>query len=57
MSDSNPEIEIEKAVDKVIGHLNKGHVVPRKVDELAGAVAKARSDRALGRAIGGIGNA
>ena len=48
-----PEISVEKHVDAVIDHLNKGRVVPRKVDELAGAVARARTDGAVGRAIGG----
>ena len=50
-----PEIAVEKHVDAVIDHLNKGRVVPRKVDELAGAVARARTDGAVGRAIGSKG--
>jgi|SRR5579864_408342 len=50
-----PEIAVEKHVDAVIDHLNKGRVVPRKVDELAGAVARARTDGAVGRAIGSRG--
>ena len=48
-----PETTVERHVDAVIDHLNKGRVVPRKVDELAGAVARARTDGAVGRAIGG----
>ena len=50
-----PETTVERHVDAVIDHLNKGRVVPRKVDELAGAVARARTDGAVGRAIGSKG--
>ena len=50
-----PETTVERHVDAVIDHLNKGRVVPRKVDELAGAVARARMDGSVGRAIGSRG--
>ena len=52
MADDNAEQAVEKRVDAVIDDLAKGRVVPRKVDDLAGAVARARNDHALGRAIG-----
>jgi len=48
-----PEMSVERRVDAVIDDLTKGRVVPRQVDQLAGAVARARTDGALGRAIGG----
>ncbi len=55
MADEQPEVAVETAIDTAIDHLNKGRVVPRKVDELAGAVARARNDGAVGRAIGSKG--
>lgn len=52
MSEDNTEQAVEKRVDAVIEDLSKGRVVPRKVSDLAGAVARASTNQAVGRAIG-----